>query len=205
MRKIFLFVILFYIIATSNNSSLADPKPDLSRYDCVFLYSKINEDKYFKDLEWVTFNHYNWMRYPIGLDETVTNEVMVKYVRCLDKLYELNKLKDFYSFKLKYYAYRSEFTNNYSEMEALPYWKKYLYVFYKIHEKTGKNDFIPDYGSPLDAIAALNRAYKPAIPKGVTPYDYWRPIITHDKDLVNDRDINGMVFPDEKSDKRGTK
>ena len=195
MKKILMSFCAMLFLTTNFNVVRAGNFDGLEKYDCVFLYSKINEDKYFKNLEWITFNHYNFEKYPLGLNEVTTNEIMVKYVRCLDKIYQAQALKDYYLFTLKYYGYRSEYTNNYSEQEALPYWKRYLYVFYKIHEKTGQRHFIEDYGSPLRATAALNKAYKPVIPKGMDPYDYWKPIITQDKELMKDKDINNMVFP----------
>ena len=195
-------LLIIIILLTLYNISYAQDKKSLDYYDCVNIYSKINDESFlnkypYSPLDIINCNSYLHHSEIKNKDPKLLNML----VSSLDALYLKTPSWQSNNYnKLMYYFYRGAFSYKISPKDSTIFFKKYLYFGYKLDDAV-ENKKIE--AAPI--FAQENRAYSICMlyqldeNKLVTfpelteqNYKYWKDKLYSDTVLINDQDVNDI-------------
>jgi len=202
MFNYILLVVIILIVSPRFNISHAQSESTIDDYDCVYIYSKINDVSFINNYRHSpldVINHNSFLHHSEikNKDPKLLNIL----VSSLDTLYLKNSRWQSNNYnKLMYYFYRGAFSYKISPKDSTIFFKKYLYFGYKLDDavENKKIEVVPLF-------AQENRAYSICMlyeldeNKLVTfpelsekNYKYWKDKLYSDPLLINAPDVNDI-------------
>jgi len=195
-------LLVFMMLHLLSNISYAQSKTSLDYYDCIYIYSKINDESFLNKYPYSPLDVINCNMFLHHSEIKMKDPKLLNaLVYSLDALYFKNPRWRSNNYnKLMYYFYRGAFTYKISHKDSTIFFKKYLYFGYKLDDAV-ENKKIK--ATPL--FAQENRAYSISMlyeldeNKLVTfpelskqNYKYWKNKLYLDQVLTNDLDVNDI-------------
>lgn len=182
------FILITILCAIVPCFVYADTQPD--KHDCYYLLDNINNDKLFANIQVNSFIYYNTGKYRDKYMQKDLN-FLKTIIKCMDKIYTINKKGFNFRDKLRYYYYRNIITISYARDETLINYQKYLYITYRFRDNDkAKLKFEFPYDADMSAY------YEDELIKkyGMKSAEELKKDILEDTKLKNDPDLNEKLF-----------
>ncbi len=190
MKNIIVNMLMLAVLLVVVNTTTGNATSSSNKYDYDYLLKNIDNNVIFKDIQINSYTYYNTGKYR---DKYLQKDILFlnNAVKCMDKIYEVNKKTYDFSDKLRYYYFRNVLTYLYSIEETTSNYKKYLYITYKFREIEITR---PDLEFPYDV--DLSGYYEEELMKkyNVKSEQELKRQITEDKQLQNDPELNQNLF-----------
>jgi len=202
MKNNYMLIVILLLIFSNFDIVYSGDSKSFDDLDCDYILSKVNDIEFLENYSvsvyvFVSYNRADNKSKIIHKTFIEDSDYFKKLNKSLDLIYAHSKSwKSDIDYKFQYYYYRSEFAYNYSKSEGLKWYKKLLYLAFKLEDLKKVKDFkITTTEFQIAHYFSARKLYELEEKKKVgnlntSDLKYWKEKLYSDTALTNDPDIN---------------